>query len=146
MKQKFTLAFILLMLFTQAKSQTTTTSQIDQNRNSCGDYLKLKKVIEEISGRIADDYAQDAVFITRFKKAQASWEAFRDAQLDMIFPDNDKSSYGTNYPTCRCNWLLEFSNARLDYLVKWVAHTDENESCGGSISSKKRKSYIKFND
>lgn len=79
MKQKFPLAFILLMLFTQAKSQNTTTSQIDQNRNSCGDYLKLKKVIEEISGRIADDYAQDAVFITRFKKAQASWEAFRDA-------------------------------------------------------------------
>ncbi len=145
MKQIFTLA-LMLLLFTQAHSQTTTTSQLDQNRNSCGDYLKLKKVIEETSQRITEDYAQDVVFMSRFKKAQASWEAYRDAQLDMIFPDNDKSSYGTNYPTCRCNWLLEFSNARLDYLVKWIAHTDDYESCGGSISSKKRKSYIKFND
>ena len=112
MKQNFTLVFILLILFIQAKSQTTTTSQVDQNRNSCGDYLKLKKVLEEVSGRIADDYAQDAVFITRFKKAQASWEAYRDAQLDMVFPDNDKSSYGTNYPTCRCNWLFGRSSLR----------------------------------
>lgn len=135
--------FVLLLGATSATAQTESTN--DPNRNSCSDYLKLKKEIGDIVRRINDDYARDKTFLAHFQKAQAEWESYREAQLNMIYPSADKSQYGQNYATCRCNWLVEFANARLNFLVKFVSNTNEDEVCGGVIGSTKRKSYVKFN-
>ena len=133
---------LLLSLFVVGAMQ----AQSDQNRNSCSDYLRLKKEVDDVVKRINNDYARDKVFLAKFSKAQASWESYREAQLEMIFPEADKAVYGDSYPTCRCNWLLEITNERLDYLVKWVSGTDEDRACGGSRNSDKRKNFVKFHE
>ena len=118
--------------------------QIDNSRNSCSDYLKLKKEIDNVSRKILDDYERDNAFISKFKLAQFAWESYRDAQLEMLFPSPNKGIYGSSYPTCRCNALVDLTNERLGYLVRWISNTEESKSCGGSVNSTKRKSYVKY--
>jgi Lysozyme inhibitor LprI len=137
---------IIFSLFLTLFVVTAMSAQLDQNRNSCSDYLRLKKEVDDVTKRIQNEYARDKVFLAKFSKAQASWESYRESQLEMIFPEADKSVYGSSYPTCRCNWLVEITNERLDYLVKWVSGTNDGEVCGGSRNSDKRKSAVKFHE
>ena len=131
----------VLFLGTAVNAQNT---QVDNSRNSCSDYLRLKKEVDDVIAKILDDYERDYVFISKFKKAQSAWETSRDAQLEMIFPSVEKGVYGASYPTCRCNALVELTNERLNYLVRWISNTEESKSCGGSVNSTKRKSYIQY--
>jgi uncharacterized protein YecT (DUF1311 family) len=135
---------LFLSLFVVAAM--SAQSQLDQNRNSCSDYLRLKKEVNDVVKRIHDDFARDKAFIAKFNRAQTAWETYRDSQMEMLFPEDDKTVYGSSYPTCRCNALVEITNERLDYLVQWVSGTNVGEVCGGSRNSDKRKSAVKFND
>lgn len=138
--------FIIILTFCFSFMIKAQEVQLNNARNSCNDYLKLKKEMDAVSQKIFDDYERDFAFISKFKKAQSAWEAHRDAQLEMIFSSDNKSVYGTNYATCRCNNLVEMTNERLSYLVRWISMTEEGKSCGGSINSTKRKSYVRFSE
>lgn len=138
--------FIFLFALCMGFAVNAQEIQIDNSRNSCSDYLKLKKEMDNVITKILDDYARDYVFIPKFKEAQSAWESSRDAQLEMIFPSSNKGIYGSSYPTCRCNALVDLTNERLTYLVRWISNTEESKSCGGSVNSTKRKSFIKFNE
>ena len=138
--------FIFLFALCMGFAVNAQEIQIDNSRNSCSDYLKLKKEVDDVTKKILDDYERDNVFISKFKQAQYAWEAHRDAQLEMIFPSSSKGIYGASYPTCRCNALVDLANERLGFLVRWISNTEESKSCGGSVNSTKRKSFIKFNE
>jgi uncharacterized protein YecT (DUF1311 family) len=139
-----TLTFFLILCLSFAVNAQEV--QIDNARNSCSNYLKLKKEIDDVTQKILDDYERDHIFVSKFKKAQFAWESYRDAQLEMIFPAENKGLYGVSYPTCRCNALVDLTNERLSYLVRWISNTEESKSCGGSVNSTKRKSYVKLSD
>ncbi len=141
----FMLLFILFMGASNSSAQSAGAAKIDQSRNSCSDYLKAKKGLDDMVKNIQEEYAKYPLFLKKFQKAQDEWVSYREAQLEMIFPEADKGEYGSLYPTCRCNWLVGFTNERLDFLVKFVANTNDGESCGGAVNSKKRKSFTTFN-
>ena len=135
--------FLVFFLGMAVNAQET---KVDNSRNSCSDYLRLKKDVDDVVKKILDDYERDYVFISKFKKAQSSWETSRDAQLEMIFPSETKGIYGASYPTCRCNALISLADERLNYLVKWISNTEECKACGGSVNSTKRKSYTEYSN
>ena len=143
---------VLLFLFMATsvsiaqKEQVSAKSVIDQSRNSCNDYLKTKKGMDDMVKSLEVEYAKYPKFLAKFKKAQEAWAAYRDEQLEMIFPEADKAQYGDFYPTCRCNWLVEMTNERVDFLIKFVSNTNDVEPCGGAVNSKKRKSFTTFNE
>ena len=145
MRNLLTLFFTLFIGVTMSYAQNAKP-QIDQSRNSCSDYLKSKKGLEDMVKNIQEEYAKYPLFLRKFQKAQDEWASYKDAQLEMLFPEADKAEYGVFYPTCRCNWLVEFTNQRVDFLVKFVANTYDVESCGGAVNSKKRKSFMTFNE
>ena len=126
-------------------AQAPINAVTDQAPNSCSDYQKIKKDLEDLVKKITNEYAKDRVFIAKFKKAQIAWEMYREAQLEMIFPETNKTEYGTLYTTCRCNWLIEMTYHRFDFLLKWISNFDEGDVCAGSVNNKKRKSYVKLN-
>lgn len=140
MRNTCTFLFVLFLGIAVNAQET----KVDNSRNSCSDYLRLKKEVDDVIKKILDDYERDYVFISKFKTAQSAWETSRDAQLEMIFPSVEKGIYGASYPTCRCNALVELANERLNYLVRWISNTEESKSCGGSVNSTKRKSYIQY--
>jgi uncharacterized protein YecT (DUF1311 family) len=143
----FTISTVLVFLFSlpifaQAPEKMDTV----QTPNSCSDYLKLKKEMDDLVKKINTEYTKDRAFIPKFKKAQVAWETYRETQMDMIFPEASKVEYGSLYPTCRCNWLIDMTTQRYDFLLKWISNFDSGEACAGSVNSKKRKSYVKFNE
>ncbi len=117
-------------------------SKFDNSRNSCTNYLRLKKEVDDVVVKILNEYERDYTFISKFKQAQLAWEKSRDAQVEMIFPAENKGIYGSAYPTCRCNAFVDLAHERLNYLVKWISSTDESNACAGSANSAKRKSYM----
>ena len=139
-------AALTVLLSLPLHAQSPEKTDTIQTPNSCTDYLKIKKDMDDLVRKIKVEYAKDLVFIPKFKKAQLSWESYRDTQLDMIFPETDKKTYGMLYPACRCNWLIEMTTHRFDFLLKWISNFDEGDACGGSVNNKKRKSYVKLND
>ena len=142
-----TIASLVISCVVMAQKDTTSpVLQQAADRNSCSDFLKIEKEINEMVVAISTDYSADATFLSKFRHDQVEWKAYRTAQIDMIFPNTDKSVYGPSYPTCRCNWLVEMDNARKDFLLNWMQYNSNQNTCGGSINSKKRKSYVKFNE
>ena len=147
--RSITVLLFLFMVTTVGMAQNEQVgakSVIDQSRNSCSDYLKTKKSMDDMVKSLEEEYAKYPKFLAKFKKAQDAWVAYRDIQLEMIFPEADKAQYGGFYPTCRCNWLVEMTNEHVDFLVKFVSNTDDVEPCGGAVNSKKRKSFTTFNE
>jgi uncharacterized protein YecT (DUF1311 family) len=146
MRKVHNLTIGLLFFGIIVSAQSPDSVIVENNRSSCNDYLKLKKDLEDLVKKINVEYRKDGIFLAKFQKAQATWIAYRDAQVEMIFPETDKSIYGAAYATCRCNWLIDMTTQRYDFLLRWISNFDDGDTCNGSVNSKKRKSYIKFND
>ncbi len=146
MRKVHNLTIALLFFGIIVSAQSPDSVIVENNRSSCSDYLKLKKDMEDLVKKINVEYRKDGDFLAKFQKAQAIWVAYRDAQIDMIFPEADKSMYGASYASCRCNWLIDMTIQRYDLLLRWISNFDDGDTCNGSVNSKKRKSYIKFND
>ena len=138
--------FILFLAMFFCVAVNAQEIKIDNARNSCNDYLKLKKEIDDVTTKIMDERARDNAFISKFRKAQFAWETSRDAQLEMIFSADNKGIYGASYPICRCNALIELTNERLDYLVRWVSNVSLSPTYDGSANAPKRKSFAKLSE
>ena len=139
-----TCTFLLVLFLGIAVNAQVT--KVEDSRNSCTDYLRLKKEVDDVVVKILDEYERDYAFISKFKKAQSAWETSRDAQLEMIFPSESKGIYGSSYPTCRCNALIDLANERLNYLSRWLTSAEDSKACGGSVNSSKRKGYLSYNE
>lgn len=78
-------------------------------------------------------FAKDRVFIAKFKAAQRAWITFRDAQLEALYPEADKSAYGSAYPMCYMNEKASLTQKRTKQLRIWLDGQAEGDVCGGSI-------------
>ena len=75
----------------------------------------------------------------KLKAAQKAWLAFRDAQLQAMYPAADKQAeYGSVYPTCRCAVLKELTEQRTRELKVWLDGIPEGEVCRGSVKTAAR--------
>jgi uncharacterized protein YecT (DUF1311 family) len=94
---------------------------------------EMASVYEEIKKRSAEDKA----FLARLENAQIAWAAFRDAEVEAIFPHADKlGEYGSVYPMCLGVWKTNLTRERTKQLRRWLDGTIEGESCAGSIPIK----------
>jgi len=65
-------------------------------------------------------------------KAQLAWAAYRDAQLDVMWPSPDKqANYGTVFPMCFSQARAELTNRRTAEL-KLMLTRDEGDVCGNA--------------
>lgn len=121
---KQTLIFILLTLFgLDCFSQTRS----DMNSKATFEYKKLNRVYKQI----ISEYKFDSLFIENLKKSQRIWIDFRDAEVEMKFPQNDNSS--SVKTMCKRQYLAELTNQRTETLKKWLISETEGDVCNGSI-------------
>ncbi|MGB7330433.1 MAG: lysozyme inhibitor LprI family protein, partial [Terriglobales bacterium] len=89
--------------------------------------------------KILKEYADDQQFIAKLKTAQKAWLAFRDAELEALYPkDNKQAEYGTVYPMCHCSELQFLTEERTKQLNRWLDGTREGDVCAGSIKVAQR--------
>src|SRR5690606_20706314 len=97
------------------------------------EYNKTDKKLNEIYQTILSEYKTDTLFIENLKKAQRIWIQFRDAEMEIKYPNYPDKIYGSIHPVCRALYLTELTNKRIKTLKNWVGGTEEGYACSGSV-------------
>jgi uncharacterized protein YecT (DUF1311 family) len=125
---------LMSLLFLTVTPISLSQTQSRLNAQSCDQFGKVDKEMNEAYARILEEYANDPQFITKLKAAQRAWLAFRDAELEAHYPRVDKQAeYGSAYPMCRCSEMQSLTEDRTKELKRWLKGTAEGEVCAGSL-------------
>jgi uncharacterized protein YecT (DUF1311 family) len=126
-------ALLLGLLVSNASAQTQT----ELNESSCQEFKKADAELNDTYGKIRAAYKEDAEFLGKLQTAQKAWLAFRDAELDAVYPAADKETqYGSVYPMCRCQALASLTTQRVEQLKQWLTGVEEGDVCAGSVRPK----------
>jgi len=116
------------------RSTAFCQTQSEMNIESGNSYGKADKELNDIYKKILFEYRSDTVFITNLKVSQRVWIAFRDAELNMKFPEREPGWYGSMHPMCVSGYLEKLTRARIKTLKEWLNSVEDGEGCGGSIN------------
>lgn len=58
--------------------------------------------LNRVYRRLLDVNREDKLFVEKMTEAERAWIAFRDAQMDALYPpvENPRADYGSVYPMC----------------------------------------------
>ncbi len=97
-------------------------------------FLKMEMQLDSTYQQIIEKYQKDTLFIQKLEKSQNAWLAYRDAQLNARFPkENKREEYGSVYPMCAENILIDLTKERIEELQIWLDGFEEGEVCSGSV-------------
>jgi uncharacterized protein YecT (DUF1311 family) len=96
-------------------------------------FVKSDKQLNDVYKTILSDYKEDDIFVTNLRKSQRIWIQFRDAEMNMKFPNNQEKTYGSIHPTCRALYLKEITDKRIEGLKIWIRGTEEGDVCNGAL-------------
>lgn len=134
MKQIFTALFFIITALTSF-SQT----QMEMNQNAGERYTVADKELDRVYNQILIDYKNDSNLIEKLKISQRLWIKFRDAELEMKFPEPDKRfNYGSMYSMCASGYLEQLTKERTKKLMEWLAPIPEGEGCAGSLKHREK--------
>jgi uncharacterized protein YecT (DUF1311 family) len=101
-------AFLILLtaqvVLGQGKDGCYDSAKTQADLNHCADneYASADKKLNEVYQQVLKQYATDSAFIAKLKVAQRAWLAFRDAELQALYPaENKPAEYGSAWPMCR---------------------------------------------
>lgn len=123
------ITFIILTLSFNCFSQT----QAEMNKEAYAQFHKVDNKLNEVYQKILREYKTDTIFIENLKRTQRIWLNFRDAELEMKFPDYPNKNYGTIHPTCRAFYLMELTEKRTETLIEWLNGIEGLDACNGSV-------------
>jgi uncharacterized protein YecT (DUF1311 family) len=141
---RFALATIITawLLSAQCTSAEETTicpaarTQAEMNECTRDIFLAADAELNRVYQRILREYEDDAVFIEKLRKAQRAWLAFRDAELEALYPHLEEDAlahYGSVWPVCINLVLEEMTMNRVADLRRWLEGVKEGEVCAGSV-------------
>jgi len=126
--------FFSIFVFSLASFGQTQT---EMNQEAFAYYKEKDAELNLVYNKILKEYSKDKGFIVNLKKAQNLWIQFRDAEIAMQFPKEDKLfHYGSVYPMCRSYILAGMSEQRTNTLKIWLEGIEEGDACLGSIKMK----------
>ncbi|MGB0788594.1 MAG: lysozyme inhibitor LprI family protein, partial [Marinirhabdus sp.] len=123
------LVLIILTLSFTCFSQT----QAEMNKGAYVEFSKSNKQLHEIYRAILSEYKPDSIFVENLKKSQRIWIQFRDAEMELKYPNYSDKIYGSVHPTCRAFYLKELTDKRIETLKEWVSRTENGDVCNGSV-------------
>ena len=106
------------------------------NKKAFAAYEKADKELNDVYRDILAAYKSDTAFIYNLRASQRIWITFRDAELNMKYPEREAGDYGSLHPLCRANYLGELTRDRIVTLRKWLLGAEEGDACSGSIGLK----------
>lgn len=110
-----------------------TQTQVEMNEKAYSEFNKSDQQLNDIYQVILSKYKTDSIFIKNLKKSQRIWIQFRDAEMEMKYPNYPNRVYGSVHPMCRAHYLRKLTDKRIETLKKWVSGTEEGDTCNGSV-------------
>lgn len=111
-------------------------TQLELNEAQYKLYEKADKELNATYQKILSEYKEDTAFIKNLKKSQKLWIQFRDAEMNMKYPEREPGYYGSIQPLCSSIYLTELTQSRSMTLNIWLVGIDEGDACGGSVRTK----------
>ncbi|TDE00065.1 lysozyme inhibitor LprI family protein [Flavobacterium sandaracinum] len=128
---------ILLVIFLFAYNLSFSQTQSEMNQKAYKDYEKADKELNTVYQQILKDYKRDSKFILKLKEVQKAWIKFRDAEMNALFPEENKQlEYGSMFPLCWSIELTKLTKERTKKLKVWLNGIEEGDGCAGSIKNK----------
>ena len=129
-------ASVIAIVFSCAGSLAQTQSE--SNQDACTGLKQADALLNKSYNQVLSEYRKNAALIRKLKIAQRAWLAYRDAQVEALYPaPNKRAEYGSVYPMCRCSAMATLTTQRADELKKWIDGAEEGDVCSGSIKIKK---------
>ncbi|MBU3666115.1 MAG: DUF1311 domain-containing protein [Chthoniobacterales bacterium] len=128
------LAILSLCTAPLAQGQT----QLEMNGQAAEGLREADDELNTTYRKLLEEYAGDEAFIASLKEAQRCWVAFRDAQLQMKYPEREPGYYGSIQPMCEADYLAELTQERTAALKVWLEGVEEGDACAGSVKTKEQ--------
>src|SRR5699024_7967459 len=120
----FSVLIFLSLFFVVGESQAKINSEAENEVE-----LSEQK-LDSVYTAVIEQYEDNPEFIASLKKAQQAWITFRDAHLESVYPGKCKQTkYGSVYPSCVSNLLIQLNDQRTKQLRKWLEGTEEGDVC-----------------
>jgi uncharacterized protein YecT (DUF1311 family) len=126
---------IILLLLLTFSINCFSQTQAEMNQQAYASYNKADKKLNTIYQKILVKYKTDKLFVANLKKSQRIWISFRDAEMDMKYPNYPNQNYGSIHPTCRAVYLTELTESRIKTLNVWLNGIKEGDACSGSVKT-----------
>lgn len=98
------------------------------------DYATADFYLNQTYSEIRRRYKAAPKFLEALRLAQRLWIKYRDAEVEMRFPLEDKHlEYGSSYVFCRETFLAKMTRQRTDELKQWLEDPEEGDVCHGSV-------------
>lgn len=113
----------------QKKAQSQRDLQV------CADhqFTQGEAAMQRTYQRLLAKAKSDPVAENKIRAAQRSWLAFRDAQLEAMYPHEDKQGeYGSTYPMCALLQKTELTRQRTQMLSKMLTPV-EGDTCDSGL-------------
>jgi len=121
----------------KASCYADANTQLDLNDCGVQEWKEADDELNHVYQEILKLNSDDKVFLGRLKEAQRAWLKFRDAELEALFPEENKQlQYGSSFPMCYAQWLATITKQRTQQLKKWLTGVREGELCSGSLPVK----------
>jgi len=128
--------FIIALVLCISTNFGFAQTQVKMNTEAGNSFLKVDKELNSTYNEILKEYKSDTVFIKNLKTAQNIWIKFRDAEMEMKYPDREPGYYGSIQPVCRYSYLEELTKKRTKELKVWLTGIEEGDCCSGSVKMK----------
>lgn len=116
----------------QNSVQANIETQADMNKQAYQEFKKADDELNRVYSQVLKKYKNDKIFISKLQKAELAWIKFRDAEIEAIYPKEDKSFYGSVYPVCVNMDMTEITQQRIKELKLWLKGVQEGDVCSGS--------------
>lgn len=126
---------IILLLLLTFSINCFSQTQAEMNQQAYASYNKADKKLNTVYQKILVKYKTDKLFVANLKKSQRIWVSFRDAEMDMKYPNYPNQNYGSIHPTCRAVYLTELTESRIKTLNVWLNGIKEGDACSGSVKT-----------
>src|SRR5437762_4387363 len=86
------------------------SSQLAINECAAKELRKSDADLNDIYQHVLQKYSRNPQALSRIRKAQRSWLAFRDMEIESLFPENERSQSGSVFPMCRALALARITS------------------------------------
>lgn len=108
-------------------------TQADLNDCAAAEFRKADAELNRVYQQLLAANKDDQLFVEKLKTAQRAWLAFRDAQLEAIYPATEpQSKYGSVFPMCYSLAEAELTVERTKHLQRMLKGK-EGDVCNWNI-------------
>lgn len=118
-------------------SPLAAQTQLDLNAQAGAEFAAADAELNRVYQQIRSRYRGEQQFLNKLRDAQRAWIAFRDAELEAIYPPPASGSmqqaYGSILPMCLAEQKARLTRERTAQLRRWLDGVEEGDPCAGSV-------------